>query len=136
MKCHLPEGSASHSLIPTNYLQPLLSTKLDTFGMQSEWPHPKEEDRRTENNSKSYQVSPSTWRSQYPFAQSEFFWELLLHRVKGCLFSQQGHRHLAYPFRALFPPTTPAGWSRNHRTLSCVIMTLSPETARQLGSVF
>lgn len=61
------------------------------------------------------------------------FLELLLYRAKGCLFDQQGHRNLASPFRALFLPTTPAGRSRNHRTLRCVIMTLSPETVRQVG---
>lgn len=39
LEFHLPEGSASHSPIPTSTSKPLLPTILDTFGVHRKWPH-------------------------------------------------------------------------------------------------
>lgn len=78
---------ASHSPTPTNYFQsppPHQTRHIWNAQQMASLETKKKKDRRNKNNSKSYKISPCTWMGQCPLPQSEFFWELLLHRAKGC----------------------------------------------------
>lgn len=98
--------------------------------MHSKWSQKKKNECGEQTVKTAYQSAPGRVSA---FTPKVIVWELVLGQAEGRFVYLQGHKSLAYPFRGLLPPATPAWWPTNRRTLRYVIMTLSPETARWMG---